>query len=50
MEHFANDFGRIELQFILLFRYFRKVRSEKLQKLATIAAEKAGKVAPILTK
>ncbi|UPX19342.1 ADP/ATP carrier protein [Ascochyta rabiei] len=41
---------RIELQFILLFRYFRKIRAEKLQKLANIAAEKAGKVAPVLAK
>ncbi len=41
---------RIELQFILLFRYFRHVRAEKLQKLANIAAEKAGKVAPVLTR
>lgn len=40
----------IELQFILLFRYFRQVRAEKLQKLANIAAEKAGKVAPVLVK
>jgi len=41
---------RIELSFILLFRYFRQVRAEKLQKLANIAAEKAGKAAPILVK
>jgi hypothetical protein len=41
---------RIELSFILLFRYFRQVRAEKLQKLANIAAEKAGKAAPILIK
>lgn len=46
----ANMLHRIELQFILLFRYFRQIRAEKLQKLANIAAEKAGKVAPVLTK
>ena len=31
---------RIELVFVLLFRYFRKVRAEKLEKLQKIAAEK----------
>ncbi|KAH9879997.1 hypothetical protein J1614_002022 [Plenodomus biglobosus] len=41
---------RIELSFILLFRYFRQMRAEKLQKLANSAAEKAGKAAPILVK
>lgn len=41
---------RMELLFILLFRYVRKVRAEKLQKLADIAAEKAKSAAPILTK
>ncbi|RMZ70253.1 peroxisomal carrier [Pyrenophora seminiperda CCB06] len=41
---------RIELSFILLFRYFRQVRADKLQKLANIAAEKAGKAAPVLIK
>lgn len=41
---------RIELSFILLFRYFRQVRAEKLQKLADLAAEKAGKAAPVLLK
>ncbi|OAK95263.1 mitochondrial carrier [Phaeosphaeriaceae sp. SRC1lsM3a] len=41
---------RIELSFILLFRYFRQIRAEKLQKLADLAAEKAGKVAPVLVK
>lgn len=46
----TNYAHRIELQFILLFRYFRQVRAEKLQKLANIAAEKAGKVAPVLVK
>ncbi|EUC35224.1 hypothetical protein COCVIDRAFT_39176 [Bipolaris victoriae FI3] len=41
---------RIELSFILLFRYFRQVRAQKLQKLANIAAEKAGQAAPVLIK
>ncbi|PVI07020.1 mitochondrial carrier [Periconia macrospinosa] len=41
---------RIELIFILLFRYFRQVRAEKLQKLADYAAEKAGKGGPVLVK
>ncbi|OCK99298.1 peroxisomal membrane protein-like protein Pmp47 [Cenococcum geophilum 1.58] len=41
---------RMELLFILLFRYVRKVRAEKLQKLADIAAEKVKSAAPILTK
>lgn len=31
---------RMELLFILLFRYMRKMRQEQLNKLATIAAEK----------
>jgi hypothetical protein len=31
---------RIELVFVLLFRYFRKVRAEKLDKLQKLAAEK----------
>jgi len=46
----TNTRCRIELSFILLFRYFRQIRAEKLQKLADLAAEKAGKVAPILVK
>ncbi|KAF2033395.1 mitochondrial carrier [Setomelanomma holmii] len=41
---------RIEFYFILLFRYFRQIRADKLQKLADIAAQKAGKVAPVLVK
>ena len=32
---------RIEIMFILLFRYMRKIRKEQLEKLAKIAAEKA---------
>jgi len=41
---------RVELGFILLFRYVRKLRTEQLQKLAALAAEKAGKAGPLLTK
>ncbi|KAF2266144.1 mitochondrial carrier [Lojkania enalia] len=41
---------RIELVFILLFRYVRQVRAERLQKLADIAAEQARKGGPLLTK
>lgn len=36
---------RIELAFILLFRYVRAMRQEQLQKLAKIAAEKAAQAA-----
>jgi hypothetical protein len=46
----ANIDRRIELSFILLFRYFRQIRADKLQKLADMAAQKAGKVAPVLVK
>ncbi|KAF9731411.1 hypothetical protein PMIN06_003138 [Paraphaeosphaeria minitans] len=41
---------RIELSFILLFRYLRQVRAEKLQKLANVAAEKAQQSRPALLK
>ena len=46
----ANDPHRVELMFILLFRTIRQMRSDKLQKLANLAAEKAGKAAPVLLK
>jgi hypothetical protein len=49
-DNLTNLTRRIELSFILLFRYFRQIRAEKLQKLADLAAQKAGKVAPILMK
>jgi hypothetical protein len=42
--------NRVELSFILLFRYVRKLRSEQLAKLAAAAAEKAGRAGPILVK
>lgn len=41
---------RVELLFIILFRYVRKVRAEQLQKLADIAAARARQVAPVLMK
>lgn len=48
---------RMELLFIILFRYIRKVRSEQLKKVADIAASKAEVVAqkakevlPVVTK
>lgn len=41
---------RMELLFVLLFRYVRKVRTEKLQKVADMAASQAKKVAPVLLK
>ncbi|KAF2466645.1 mitochondrial carrier [Lindgomyces ingoldianus] len=41
---------RMELMFILLFRYVRQMRAEKLRKLADVAAEKAKHAGPILTK
>jgi hypothetical protein len=46
----ANKPRRIELTFILLFRYVRQVRAEKLQKLAEYAAEKARQGRPVLIK
>lgn len=46
----TNSPCRFELMFIVLFRSIRKMRTEKLQKLANLAAEKAGKAAPILLK
>jgi len=41
---------RMELSFILLFRYVRKMRSEQLAKLAAMAADRAGRAGPILVK
>lgn len=35
----------MELMFLILFRYVRKVRAEKLQKYADMAADRAKKVA-----
>lgn len=41
---------RVELLFVLLFRYLRKVRSEQLQKVTELAGTQARKVAPVLMK
>lgn len=41
---------RIELTFILFFRYIRQLRAQQLQKLADLAAEKARLNGPVLTK
>jgi hypothetical protein len=40
----------MELSFIVLFRYLRKLKSEQLQKAADIAAEKAKQTLPIIAK
>jgi hypothetical protein len=40
----------MELLFILLFRYLRKIKSEQLQKAADIATSKAKLALPLLTK
>ena len=37
---------RVELLFIVLFRYVKKVREEQLKKAAAMLAEKAAKAAP----
>jgi len=41
---------RVELMFVILFRYVRKIRQEQLAKVTAIAAEQARKVAPALVK
>ncbi|RAL60803.1 hypothetical protein DID88_009908 [Monilinia fructigena] len=41
---------RMELLFILLFRYLRKIKSEQLQKAADLAASKAKQVLPVIAK
>ncbi|KAH7360556.1 mitochondrial carrier domain-containing protein [Rhexocercosporidium sp. MPI-PUGE-AT-0058] len=41
---------RMELMFIVLFRYMRKIRDEKLKKVAEIAAAKAKETLPLVTK
>jgi hypothetical protein len=40
----------MELMFVLLFRYLRKLKSEQLQKAADIAASKAKQALPLLVK
>ncbi|KAF4556148.1 putative mitochondrial carrier protein 27 [Elsinoe fawcettii] len=41
---------RVELMFIVLFRYFRQLRAKELQKVADLAAAQAKKAAPVLMK
>lgn len=41
---------RLELLFVLLFAYLRKIKSEKLQKMADAAAAKAKQTMPVITK
>jgi len=41
---------RVELIFILLFRYIRQLKAQQLQKLAVVAAEKARQAAPLVAK
>lgn len=41
---------RVELLFIVLFRYMRKIRAEKLQQMADMAAAQARRVAPVMLK
>lgn len=41
---------RMELMFILLFRYLRKIKSEKLAQAAELAASKAKSALPLITK
>ena len=40
----------MEVLFIILFAYARRVRAEKLQKLAALAAEKSKHVLPVVVK
>jgi len=41
---------RMELLFIILFRYLKKLRSEHLQKAANLATASAKKISPLVTK
>jgi hypothetical protein len=40
----------MELLFVLLFAYVRRVRDTKLRKVAELAAEQAKRVAPVMAK
>jgi len=40
----------MELMFIVLFRYLRKLRTEQLKKAADLAASKAKQALPLVTK
>ena len=41
---------RMEILFVVLFAYLRKIRSAQMQKVANLAAEKAKGVLPVMTK
>ena len=41
---------RVELLFVVLFRYIKKVRQEQLAKVAEMAASQAKRVAPAMIK
>lgn len=41
---------RMEILFVVLFAYLRKVKSNKLQKAAEAAAARAKQVMPLVTK
>lgn len=41
---------RMELLFIVLFRYLKKLRSEQLQKAADLASSAAKQALPLVTK
>jgi hypothetical protein len=41
---------RMELLFVLLFRYMRKLKADKLQKAADLAASSAKQALPLVTK
>ena len=41
---------RVELMFVVLFRYVRKVRAERLQQIAELASKHAKSVAPMVMK
>jgi hypothetical protein len=40
----------MELLFIILFRYLRKMKTEHLQKAADLTAEKAKQALPVITR
>jgi hypothetical protein len=46
----ADPVYRLELIFILLFRYLRKLRSDQLRKAAELAASKAKQALPLIVK
>jgi len=46
----TDQLDRMELLFILLFRYLRQVRGKQLRKVAEIAQGQAKRVAPVVLK